>query len=343
MNSIQERLMAHNFNPAALRPYAGTDGTGTYIDALVANTLKPQMVSNANATLLKDEWIAMDSAVIRTAKPRLRLINDCRAAGMRYTLPNGLASTVLQYQSLGDISGANVSMDGLNKSNNDRHEIALANLPLPIIHKDFSISLRQLQTSRRGLLPFDTTMVEAATRTCAEEAERLVLGTGVNVNYGGGQVYGLLNFPDRLTKSMTLPSASGWTGKTLLTEVMAMKKLSTDKFMFGPWVLYVSPGWDAKIDEDYSDAKGTITIRERLRQISGITDIRVLDFLTGYQMVLLQQTSDVFRVVEGMDFTTLQWDTQGGMEVNFKVMGMFIPQPRTDFNKNCGIVHGTAV
>ena len=36
-----------------------------------------------------------------------------------------------------------------------------------------------------------------------------------------------------------------------------------------------------------------------------------------------------------------QWEGQGGMEVNFKVMAILVPQLRDDFNGNTGIVHGT--
>jgi hypothetical protein len=52
-------------------------------------------------------------------------------------------------------------------------------------------------------------------------------------------------------------------------------------------------------------------------------------------------TSDVARAINGMDITTVQWETQGGMRVNFKVMAIQVPQIRSDFNGRTGIVHAT--
>jgi hypothetical protein len=176
----------------------------------------------------------------------------------------------------------------------------------------------------------------------AESAEKLLLGTYGTYAFGGGTIYGITNFPSRLTQSMTLPTASGWTGKTLLTEVLEMKQKSQNAYHYGPWVLYTSPAWDQYLDEDYSDAKGDNTVRERLAKIDGIAAVRTVDYLTNYQMVLVQQTSDVIREVIGMDITTVQWESQGGMQLNFKVMAIMVPQVRADYNSKTGIVHGTA-
>jgi hypothetical protein len=37
----------------------------------------------------------------------------------------------------------------------------------------------------------------------------------------------------------------------------------------------------------------------------------------------------------------VQWETVGGMRLNFKVMAIQVPQIREDFNGNCGICHAT--
>jgi hypothetical protein len=42
-----------------------------------------------------------------------------------------------------------------------------------------------------------------------------------------------------------------------------------------------------------------------------------------------------------MDITTVQWESHGGMQLNFKVMCLMLPQLRTDFYGNTGIVHGS--
>ena len=107
----------------------------------------------------------------------------------------------------------------------------------------------------------------------------------------------------------------------------------------------ISTAWDRYLDDDYSTAKGDNTLRERLKAISDITDVRTLDYLdtagTSYIMVLVQMTSEVIREVIGMDITTVQWETRGGMMLNFKVMAILVPQIRADINSRTGIVHGT--
>ena len=71
-----------------------------------------------------------------------------------------------------------------------------------------------------------------------------------------------------------------------------------------------------------------------------------MDYLdpTGaaYVMVMVQMTTDVVREVVGMDITTVQWETKGGMQLNFKVMAILVPQLRADQNGNTGIVHAVA-
>jgi len=77
-------------------------------------------------------------------------------------------------------------------------------------------------------------------------------------------------------------------------------------------------------------------------KINGLQDIRTLDYFTGtYDICLVQMTSDVVREVMGMDIVTLQWETQGGMQINFKTMAIMVPQLRADINGRTGIVYGT--
>jgi hypothetical protein len=153
-------------------------------------------------------------------------------------------------------------------------------------------------------------------------------------------VYGLLNFPSRNTYTITAPTAAGWVPQDTITEVLAMKQALIGDKMYGPYYLYVGNGWSQYLDNDYSAANPTqATLRSRLMMIEGLQGIRTLDHLTGFQMVLVQMTSDNMRTVIGMDITTLQWETNGGLEMHYKVMAIMVPQMRADPNGNSGIVH----
>lgn len=338
---VAARMLDANFDPTYMRPFKGADGRN-YVTVNEGGIAKAVLVSNA-ATLRKDEWITLDQAVIAAAKPRLRAVADVRGAGLVYNIPNGMAKTILQTETQSDVNEAAISMDGLRESQGDRPHYNLSSLPLPIIHKDFSISARQLAASRNGGSPFDTTMAALAGRRVAELVEQFLLGVSPASAYAfaGGTIYGLTNFPNRNTQSLTAPTTSGWTGATFLGQVLSMKQKSQDDYMFGPWMLYTAPNWDRYLDDDYSTLKGDITLRQRVAQIDGILGVRTLDYLTGYAAVLVQMTPDVVRMVIGMEITTVQWDSHGGMQQNFKVMTIMVPQIRADFNSNCGIVHGS--
>ncbi len=335
---VATRLMNNNFDPNCLRPWIGQDGR-TYLTTMQNGKPVVNLVTNVSATLRKDEWILLDQVIIKAAKARLRAVADLRSAGLQFVIPNGMGKTVLEFEKQSDISPADVSMDGIKEADSDRPLYDLTSLPLPIIHKDFQFSARQLATSRNGNTPLDTTMAELSARRVAEEAEKLLLGESASFAYGGGTVFGYTNFPDRLTKVLTAPTTANHA--VTLAEILQMRTQSTDAFHYGPWILYNSNAWDEFLDEDFSSLKGDNTFRERILSLDGISDVRTLDFLSGTQLILVQQTSDVARMVIGMDITTLQWESQGGMQLNFKVMAILVPQLRSDFNSNTGIVHGT--
>lgn len=338
--SLAQLLLANNLDPWCMKPFIGSDGR-PYINKRVGNEYKAQLALNADASLTKDAWILLDQAVIKAAKPRLGLVNAVRGAGLQYVLPNGMAHTVLQHQTQSDITPATISMDGVRDSDADQPEFSLENLPLPIIHKDFHFTLREVLASRQGMAPLDTTTAELASRRCAEEAEKLLAGTASAYAYGGGVVYGLTNYPSRLTNAMTTPTGTTASQALVVTEVQEMKTQSQEAGYYGPWFLFASTSWDAFLDADYSTAYPSITLRDRLERIEGVDRAMTLDYLPANTMVLVQKTPDVLREVVGMEFMTVQWESHGGLMLNFKVMGIMVPQLRKDFYGNTGIVHGS--
>lgn len=342
--NVAATLLASGMDVSSLRPFIGDDGR-TYITRNnSAGVQVAQPTNNANATLLRLEWTELDEVVIRAALPRLRAVADLRGRGLQFSIPNGMGKTALQSQAQSDINAASISMDGLAESAGDRPVYNLTNLPLPIIHKDFSFPARQIATSRSGGMPLDLSMAELAARRVAEGAEQLLLGVGPSYAYAGGAIYGYTNFPSRITKALSSPLVSSWTPKATVADVLNMRYLSQQHLHYGPWVLYTSLAWDAYLDNDLnavSANSSNITLRDRLRRIEGIDDVVTLDYLNGYDMVLVQMTTDVAREVVGMDITTVQWETHGGMLLNFKVMCILVPQVRADANGNTGIVHGS--
>ncbi len=313
--NVANRLLANDFNTNALR---------------------------TNDTLRKDEWKFYDIAIIKEAQLRLNGVADLISRGLTFSVAGGFGKTVLEYEDQSDINDASVSMDGLNSGPNDRPEYDLKFLPLPITHKDFFISARILQASRTTGQSLDTTWAELAARKVSEKLETYLFQGSGDYTFGGGTIFGYTDFPDRNTGSLTADWAlSTTTGAEIITDVLAMKQTEIDDRFFGPYVLYIPTAYETKMDEDYK-ADGDQTIRERILAIANISDVRVSDFMPANNVVLVQMTQDVVRMVEGMPFTNVQWETQGSMMFHMKVMTINVPQIRADQAGRCGLANFVA-
>jgi len=208
-----------------------------------------------------------------------------------------------------------------------------------VIHKDFSFSIREIEASRSGNMPLDTTMAELAARKVAEKVEEILFTGASTYTFGGGTIYGYTDEPNRNTGSLTGNwDESAQDGSDILGDVIAMKQAAISDRAYGPYVLYVPTNYEATLDDDFK-ASSDVTIRERILRISNIQDVKVADKLTDDNVLLVQMTSDVIRLVNGLPITTVQWDSEGGMKINFKVMVIQVPQTRHDQSGRCGIVH----
>lgn len=339
---VADRLLAANMNHNVLRPWMDKYGR-TCITVWNEKLGKEQtIVVNAPSTLMKEQWIMLDEAVLRAARPMLRVWGDLVGAGLTYNVPNGMEVTVIQHQTMTDAGEATLSMDGMRETNRDRSEFGLEGLPLPIVHSDFSFSARQIAVSRRQRLPLDTNMIEQSTRKCVEQIEKLTLGTVLSYSYGGYSVYGMTNYPYRLTKTLTLPTSAGWRPEILVDEVLDIIQSMQDIFFNGPYAVWASPAWTKYLDGDYSATYSGETLRTRLMKIKDIVAWNKADYLSGFTLVVAQLTPDVIQAVTGMKLTTLQWDVAGGMEKKFKVMGIMVPRIRRNSNGNTGLTHAVA-
>lgn len=367
-------LEAVRFDTGLLRPYYDknrrkcvTVNTGQHYDpklGLYVPTYEKKTLSELrnmdiespvfNATALrKDEWILLDRLVLKAARERLRAWGDLAGANT-YGGFNGMSKTILEHETMSDPGVAVVDMDGLTEGRNDAQQYQLEGLPLPITHVDFHFPSRKLAISRNGGTPIDMVMIEAAGRRVAEMVERTLIGVETGITYGAAAdygraptVYGYTNFPNRITFT-GLVTPDGTNAAAVIDAVLNMRQQLYAAKRYGPFMLYHSNDWDRFMDDDYILTGGNVTtstLRERLKAIEGISDVRRLDFFPGnvaaFQLLLVQMTSDIARAVVGMDITTVQWESQGGMRLNFKVMAIMVPQLRADFNGSCGILHAT--
>ncbi len=341
-----------------------------------------QMLPVHNATTLrKEEWIELDRKVLLAARYRLRAWKDL-ADRNPFGGFNAMGKTILETEMMSDPGEAVVDMDGITDGRGDTPKFTGAGLPLPITHSDFYYSQRQLYQSRNGSTPLDMTMGEAAGRRVAEAIEKTTIGVKTGITYGGVNtaltyvntppvVYGYTNFPQRLTKT-NLATPTATTLAATLADVLNMRDHLKAAKMFGPYMIYHSNDWDQWMDNDYILTGGNVTtetLRNRLKAIDDVEDVRRLDFLFGsttdinshditnivtygpggdvdvtlkpYTLLMIDMRPETARAVDGMPITTVQWESKGGLQLSFKVMCIQVPQLRADYYGNTGVMHAT--
>jgi len=328
--TVAQKLLQNGMNVNALRPYFAEDGR-----AYITVNGKPVMV--ANATLRYDEWKHYDTAVLKAATARLTGVADLISRGLVYTIPNGMASTVLQYEDASSALEAQMSMDGLVRGKSDKTEYDINYLPLPITHADFQINARVLAASRQGGSPMDTTLAEQAGMRVAEKLEDVLFKGSGTYTFGGGTIYGYEDHPDIETGSLSHPwNGSGATGATIVADIMAMKNELIANKRYGPYIIYVPTDYETVLDEDYV-ANYPKTIRQRILEIGAIQDVKVSDRHTQTKVIMVEMNATTVRMVNGMGFTPVEWQEQGGLVTNYKVMTLQVPQIRSDQDNNCGV------
>lgn len=311
------------------------------------------MVANA-MTLTKDQWIQFSRDIVKATRQRLRAWSDLAASSTVGGF-DAMGKPTFEYQASNDPGEAVQDMDGVIDGRNDTPLLALKSIPLPITHSDFMFTERQIAISRNSGMPLDSTMAEAAGRRVAEMIEKQTIGVETGMTFGPSSstdtrytgtstIYGYTNFPYRVTKTdLTAPTGSN--PEAVMTDVLEMVETMQTNGYYGPYMLYTSTPYSRYLSDDYFRTGSTSAVRslrERIMEIEGIQDIRRLDYLTsGYQMILVQMSPEVAQAIDGMGITTVQWQSQGGLRHNWKVMAIQVPLLKMPYNGVAGIIHGT--
>lgn len=335
----QAIIGAGAFNVHARRPFIDDDGVMKVIVNQGAGRYGKQPVTNATALLRYDEWKDVDQSVITAAAARLVGIADLRSRGLEYNL-GSIGVTISLWQTQGELTEADISMDTLTRGEKDRPEYNQQSVPVPIVHKDFGFSLRTLEASRRNGTGLDVTTAELAGRTVAETSEKMLF-LGANVRVEGSTIYGYLTHPARVTVDMTTPwSSPTTTGKDIQNEFSEALAALRENKKYGPYVVYVSPNLETKLDDDYNPGTSdTRTVRGRLLENNRVESIQVADFVPDNNVVIVQLTRDVVDLAIGMDLSTVQWQLMGGMGEEFRTMAVWVQRIKADANNPTGIAH----
>lgn len=335
-------------NAGAMRPFFDVKTGRAYVTIYNGGDVtSPASYSTnlvANATLRRDEWKQLDDAILKVSETRLSGIADLIANGLTYTLGNAMGTTVLEWHDVSDALEAELTMDGVSRGQNDRPKFQHNYLPIPIIHADYEINARVLAASRSLGNPIDTTLAERAARKVSQKLENMLF-TNTTYSFGAvdsrsrNSIYSYVNHPDRNQMTIDKDWVTTATGAEIVADVLEAKQTSIDAMHYGPWMLYIPTGYETRLDNDYDSTTPGTTIRERIMKISGIKGVKVVDTLPSQNCVLVQMTSDVVRLVQGMAITNVQWSTEGNFVNKYKVLTIQVPQIRSDQEGNSGVVH----
>jgi len=344
---LAAKLMTNGrIDPGMLRPFISPKDNKAYVSVYKGGD--PSKLENymnvpvTHATLRRDEWKHLDEAVLKISETRLGGVQDLIDRGLVYNIGNGLGSTVLETHDISDALDADVTMDGITRGENDRVNYETTYLPLPIIHADYEINARVLAASRNLGNSLDVSMAERAARKVAQTRENMLF-TNTTFVFGGGTIYSYVNHPDRNQVTLSV----GWddsakTSRAIKDEVLSLKQAAINARHYGPYVLYIPTAYETVLDEDYEDTGTTatnMTVRERILKISNILDVKVVDTLPADNVVLVQMTSDVVRLVRGLPMQNVEWKEEGNLITKYKVMAIEVPQVRSDQAGHSGVVH----
>jgi len=305
---------------------------------LAANGWDPRVLRTLDL-LRKDEWKAIDDAVVEVARRQLGAVDDLRSAGLTRDL-GGLGVLLDEYEKVSDVEAAEQSMSGVTSGSRDLATFELGSVPVPITFRDFQINLRHLEASRRGRSQIDVTNADLCARRVNEKLEDMLFN-GSTIAISGNTLAGYTTVSSRITGSLT---GSGWDdsgSRDIIADTIAMISAAEAQNFFGPFMVYVPVAYNAELRADHK-ANSDKTYLDRILEIDAIQGVRGTASLTGDAVVMVQLTRDVVDLSVGQDLTTVQWDTNGGFSVNFKVMAAIAPRVKSPHGSNkTGIVHYT--
>lgn len=311
-------------------------------------------------TLLRQAWVQIDAQIVKEFRKPLTAWSDLVGANSVGGF-DAMSKLTFEYDYMSDPGEIVEDMDAIADGRRDSPLFGTASVPLPITHSDFWYSKRRLAVARQTKAPLDTVMGEACGRRIGEHWEKKTIGTVTQMTYGTRSTgpdphrgtstgYGYTSFPYRTTKT-DLTTPTGTNPEAVMTDVLEMIETFNTNGIFGPFWLYHSTAYSRYLNDDYFRSGSTSavrTLRERLQEIDQISIIKRLDFLTsGYQLIMVKPDSSVCAGILGMDVTTIQWPTKGGLMENFKVMGIGVPLMKAPYSGAtggsgiCGIQHGT--
>jgi len=299
----------------------------------------------ANATSLEeDEWETLDETVFRVAQETLTAVQDLRNAGLTRSI--SLATQIDKWQTTNDFEEADVDMSGTTGGESQRTAYTTEGVPVPIVHSDFNVSMRELESSRNMGDDLETLNAAKASRQVSEKLEDLLFNGWEAVTDGNSNsynLYGYLSHPDRNTVS---GSDFGTAANVRPAIVESAEALSADNYNYdsgrGSWLYLNSTQYDELLQDDPDD-DSTDSLLETMQSTFDWLTIQRADKVPAGTGVMVKPQQEVVDLSVAEDIQTVQWEEQGGMELYFKVMAAMAPRLKSDFDGQMGVVEITGI
>jgi hypothetical protein len=200
---------------------------------------------------------------------------------------------------------------------------------ISVTHKDFV--LKRDEVYGTPLAKCETTSSEAAARWVGQAVEQHLLCLLVNP-------WATVN-PLRAR-----PDLDSWQPSVTVKEILDAKESLHCLKYYGPYLLLHSKAWDRYLDSDYSvESQWTEqTVRGCIQEIDGIVRAVPFDYLSDFDILLVQMTPDVIRIVVEQEFIVVQTgEANVERKCSFEAMTVTASRAKADLNGKTGVYHIT--
>lgn len=324
----------------------------TAYSGMVSNTFKPKFNKKtgqgfcvntqgqivANSRLDSREWKLLDTAVQLMVRTRLIGIQHLRTYGLVRSIGSiGVMQIDERVQSERRL--ADVTMDTQTIVNNDKIDRTTISVPLPVISTAYRIGERELEASRRLMLPLDTAEATEAARAVAETLESILFNGTTAVKLNGLGVKGYLNATGALSDTITNMGGGVFiTGDNAYNGIKGVIAALELRRYRGPYAIYLNAtDWFKLLNVRSSTLESTqMDLIMKLPQVKSVEIADSANVPAG-TMLVVQMTSDVVELQETMPITNREWRSDDLSTFFARVMTMCIPFIKVNFAGQTGI------
>lgn len=292
-----------------------------------------------HSVMRKDEWKELDRDVVDAVRAELNGVQALRGRGLVQML-GGIGTQVTQISVASERTAASVTMSGRAQGNRDRVDKVMRQIPVPLIHAEYEIGIRELTASRTTGDALDTTEQRAAGAVVGEKIEEILFDGDASIVVEGDGIVGLTNHSGRDTDTATNYGGGDWGtagngAKTILGMISALKAL----FYRGPFGVFVANTQYFQAQTPNANRSGNDLTD--ILEIPGVEFAEPSDWLTDENVLLVSLSKNVIDLAIALEVQNRQWNAQDDMAFYGKVMASIIPRVKQDYAGNVGIAHAT--